>query len=351
MSDAESYPIRSWRLCYYEDKSRRWITGDLFVHMNGVAFESSFDTKPPLKFKLISNDFTEVKKTTTGLIFGALVIVLSDGHKHWFSSIPDRESLYNCVHYFWKCSLLSSGKRDKSQVGFANRTEKGRQLLSIAHDTDQTLRGAAESLSIQGAQIDSAMGTMLDIHNDLDVADGLIDGLETWLGKWKMPKEYNYMEPVFVSKDDISEVLEYEILYTKLQVGKASMQNVGLLRVSKEGLIILTEKQKVVHKFKWSDISQVKVVTLWEIVVTRFLIGEPDLSYSIISSGLRSLLKLLEKRLRSKLEYTSNIVDQVTSKRDFKPSSREIKSERGKVLQLNLFDISDFILNSSYTKN
>ncbi|KAJ8314061.1 hypothetical protein KUTeg_008622 [Tegillarca granosa] len=93
--------------------------------------------------------------------------------------------------------------------------------MSIVHDTDKTLRGAAESLSIQGAQIDSAMGTMLDIHNDLDVADGLMSGLESWFGKWKMPKEYNYVEPVFVSKDDISEVLEYEILYTKLQVGKA----------------------------------------------------------------------------------------------------------------------------------
>lgn len=328
MSDAESYPIRSWTLCYYVDKSRTWVYGDLSVHMNGVSFQSSVDTKPPLKFKLIFNDFTGVKKTTTGLIFSALVIILSNGCKHWFSSIPDRESLYNCVHYFWKCSLLTSKKPDKSQVGFANRTEKGRQLLSIVHDTDKTLRGAAESLSIQGAQIDSAMGTMLDIHNDLDVADGLMSGLESWFGKWKMPKEYNYVEPVFVSKDDISEVLEYEILYTKLQVGKASMQNVGLLRVSKEGLFILTEKQKVVHKFKWSDISLVKVVTLWEIVVTRFLIGEPDLSYSIISSGLRSLLKLLDRRLRSRLEYTSNIVDQVTSKREYTVSSREIKSER-----------------------
>ena len=155
------------------------------------------------------------------------------------------------------------------------------------------------------------MCTMSDIHDDLDIADGIVSGLESWFGRWMIPEEYSYVEPMIVQDKDLTQDMEYEILYTKLEMNKLNSQNLGLLRICPEGLFIMTEKQKLVHHFKWTDISRVRVVSMWEMVVSRFLIGQPDLSYSIVFSSLFLVLKILDKRLRSKVEYSQDTFRQM----------------------------------------
>lgn len=60
---------------------------------------------------------------------------------------------------------------------------------------------------------------------------------------------------------------------------------------------------QTVQHFKWSDVSRVRVVSPWEILVTRFLIGQPDLSYGIISISMPKVLRKLEIFAARKMEY------------------------------------------------
>ncbi|KAK3102822.1 hypothetical protein FSP39_014188 [Pinctada imbricata] len=331
MAHYSDFPIREWSASYYGNDDRTWYYGLLHMNAAGVSFIEGYSKSPvPLLLHLKYTDIVEVKKTTTGLIFGALVLVTNTGLKHWISSLADRSSVFNALCYFKRCQVLPSVSKS-APVNTGGKTEMGKKLLNVAYDSQNTLNEAATMLKYQGDQLDSAALTMTDIHGDLDIADNLISGLEKWFGKWTIPEEYRHIEPMIVKKDDLSQDMEYEVLYTKLETSKLNNQNLGILRICHEGLYILTEKQKMVHHFKWTDISKVKVVSLWEIVVTRFLIGQPDLSFSIVFSTLFSVLKILEQRLRSKVEYSQDAFKQMAEPVPLKGSKLSPAEEKNQL--------------------
>lgn len=309
MTDFGQFHVRKWDVQFYQDQTRKWLTGSLCVTVEGIDFR---DKNSPFSVGCRYGEFGDVKKTTTGILFGAIVITTKSGQKLWFSSLPNREDIYNVIEYFLRSNVTFSDKEHLKSTGQVSKgTEMGRKLLKVVHDSHQTLNASANLLSSQGDQIDSTLTAMVDIQNDLDIAENLTSGMENWLGKWKIPEVYQKVDPVIINNRDIPEISQYEILYTKIEINKMSTQKLGLLRIASEGVFILSDKQKLIHHFKWSDISRVRVLSPCEIVVTRFLIGQPDLSFGVVCTSLLGFVEFLEKRLRSKVEYiTSGFVKQ-----------------------------------------
>ncbi|XP_033761715.1 synaptosomal-associated protein 47-like [Pecten maximus] len=304
MTDFGQLHVREWEVQFYQEQTRKWLTGMLYITVEGIAFQ---DKNSPFNMSCQYGDFGEVKKTTTGIIFGAIVIVTKNGQKHWFSSLPNREDMFCVIKYFLRSNVIFSDTENLKNTGQVSKgTEMGQKLLKVAYDSHQTLCASANMLSSQGEQIDSTATAMADIHNDLDIAENLTLGMEVWLGKWNIPKVYQKIDPIIVNERDIPEISQYEILYTKLEMDKMSTQKLGLLRIALEGLFILSDKQKLVHHFKWSDVSRIRVLSPCEIVVTRFLIGKPDLSYGVVCTSLLGFVEFLEKKLRRKVEYVTS---------------------------------------------
>jgi ssDNA-specific exonuclease RecJ len=247
-------------------------------------------------------DLIDVRKSTTGLVFGAIFIVTKENEKIWFSSLPDREGIYGTLKHFWQAKLFqksnSAMKNSKGQ-----KTRMGQKLLGIVKDSEQTLSNAAVQLYDQGKQIDHTMDVMADLHNDLDIADNLVKDIDSWIGRWRLPSEYKTVDPVVVNKSDIPEVFEYEILFTKLETSQANTRQVGSLRISNDGLTILNIKMKTEFHFRWADVSKLRVVTPWELMVIKYQIGKPDLVYGLVSANMVAILKLLDNCAKYKLTY------------------------------------------------
>ncbi|XP_061185777.1 synaptosomal-associated protein 47-like [Saccostrea echinata] len=301
-STHETYTIKSWPCSYYDNSSRRWIYGTLFIMGNGIRFTTDHENT----LDILYSDIVQVKKCMTGLIFRAMVLDTKNGTKHWFSSFSDIYIVVQFISFFLRSKLLQKKNASTQDKTIEGRTEMGQNLLSVAIDSETTLRNAAETLVTQGHQFDSAMATMMDLHSDLDVTENLLSGLESWLGRWSLPEEYKSNDPLVVSDADLSMEVDYEILYTKLEPNKLNAQNLGIFRVAQDGIYLMTEKQKLVHCFKWKDVSRVRVVSLWEITVTQFQIGKADISYSLVFTSVYSVLGILDKRLRSKVEYSQD---------------------------------------------
>lgn len=309
--DPGEVTVKSWPASFYDNESRRWKYGVLYVTSQFLEFIGDSDlTGTPYRNSMAHSDINDIKKSLTGLIYRAIVITSKDKTKWWLSSLEDISSTYNVLQYFQRHNLLTVQKNGKQAMnsGVAGTTEMGRKLLHSVHDSQNTLNNAANLLQQQGTQIDSSMATMLDIHNDLDIADSVVTGLESWLGKWKIPHQYKKESLEIIQQTDLPTELDYEILYTKLEVGKMSYQLLGILRICVDGLFILTDKQKVVHNFKWRDVSQVKVLSLCEMTVTRYYIGKPDLTYAVVCTNLLPVLRFLDNTLKSKVDYVEDVL-------------------------------------------
>lgn len=140
----ETYIIKTWPCSYYDNSSRRWIYGTLCVMGKGLRFTT--DKKETVD--ILYSDIAQAKKSMTGLIFRAVVVDTVNGENHWFSSFNDAYSVVQYIRFFLRSKLL----RKKSSTGATKtegRTEMGRKLLSVAVDSEKTLREAAEVLTTQ----------------------------------------------------------------------------------------------------------------------------------------------------------------------------------------------------------
>lgn len=332
--------VKSFSASSYDEKTRRWKYGVLHVTPVYVEFMEDCDNNgAPYVRSLEHNDVHNIKKSFTGLIYRAIVITTKDRTTWWLSSLQDIESTFNVLQYFQRQNLFSVQNKgvSASHSKAAGSTEMGQKLLNSVHDSQNTLNNAANLLQQQGTQIESSMATMLDIHNDLDIASNLLTGLESWLGRWTIPRQYKKESLEIIRQTDLPAELDYEILYTNLEVGKMSYQLLGILRICMEGLIILTDKQKVVQNFKWQDVSLVKVLSLCEMTVTRYFIGKPDLTYAIVCTNLLPVLRFLDKNLKRKVEYVEDIFKE--ERRSKKKTQKKIENEKGRYMYKSLVHI------------
>lgn len=222
-----SYKIRNWKVSYYQNDHRRWINGQLTCSPFAVAFkvdsptESSPDSQCDHKtgpkgengsasdcespdLLIEHTDIKKIQKATSMLIFSAITVETCNGAVHWFSSLPDRHSVYNILHHFALHSLKVKGDTDsnarKGVTNPASQTQLGQKLLRSVEDSERTLAAAAGELQGQGGQLAGASIQLQEIHEDLDVADRLLSGLNTYLGRWTLPPQYKKVEPIHISK-------------------------------------------------------------------------------------------------------------------------------------------------------
>ena len=217
-----SYRIRSWKLSYYQNDHRRWIIGQLTCSPFAVTFKADSPAEPPTSSSdhdcgpkaesdpecesadlLVEyTDIKQIQKARSMLIFSAVTLETCDGTVHWFSSLPDAHSVYNILHHFTLYSVKggTDSVAKKGSADPASQTRLGQQLLQSAEDSEQTLAAAAGELHGQGRKLAGASIQLQEIHEDLDVADRLLSGLNMYLGQWRLPPQYMQVEPVHVSK-------------------------------------------------------------------------------------------------------------------------------------------------------
>ena len=295
--------ICQWTASMYSEKKRVWFYGLLTFLPEEMTFETS-DKKADTKITRIRyTDLCKVDKSRTGLVFGAIYVLLSDNMKIWFSSLDDRDGVHAAIKHFWKSQLVGKDGKSGTEKSAGGKTVLGQKLLGTVVNSQETLSKAAIQLHGQGSQFDHMMTTMHDIHNDLDVAENLLEDIDTWFGRWRLPEQYAYIDPVIINLSDIPEVFEYEVLVTKLDTMKMNLKRIGTMRLSTDGITLLNMQMKTEHHYRWADVSYIKVITPWEIVVTQNKIGAPDLSYCLVSTSMTAILRLLEKCVKYKLRY------------------------------------------------
>ncbi|XP_055868886.1 synaptosomal-associated protein 47-like isoform X2 [Biomphalaria glabrata] len=246
----------------------------------------------------------------TSLQKWTIKITQINGEWHWFSSFENRNEVFLLINHFFQkraCqNVLSSSSSLSSSTLLPydhQRTKMGTELLQSVYDSQATLQKGAVSLVEQGHQLRNAAVKMEEIHEDLTVAERITKGINSWLGRWKLPPTVKADELILVRDNDIPDVWDIEALCSKIIGCRHENQNINVFRISGDGLSIIDMKQKLLHHFKLSDISCIKVVSPWEIFVTQSFIGQPDLSFNVISSSLPSLLPKLEQYFKRKIEY------------------------------------------------
>ncbi|RUS78985.1 hypothetical protein EGW08_013242, partial [Elysia chlorotica] len=310
MSEKHSHGacIRSWDASYYDTSVQKWFYGQLKLATNELIFvvNNAEDLNhKPRNYSLDFADISCINKAMSSMIFPALTARTKNNQVHWFASFQDRNNTFVVISHFFEASLLTNGPGSlSSNKGLSSqRTALGTALLKSVQDSDVTLREAASSLSQQTKQLATMACTMQDMQEDLVVAERITNGLNSWMGRWKMPKSDRPGELIFLNDNDIPDVVDVEVLFTKLLSSRVGTQTCGVCQVECNGITILDMKQKVIHHFKWSEVSRVRAVSPWEIMVTQYLIGQPDLSYNIVSIHMPIILSKVAKFAGTKLEY------------------------------------------------
>lgn len=216
-----SFKIRSWNVSYYKNDQGQWVNGLLTCapvsltfhiqpeplsgkpHEGGSQLKEDADhktTSPTLQIRY--SDIRQVRKARSMLIYPAVTVETFGGAVHWFSSLPDKYSVYNILHHFVHHALTHSKGQDGRTplTNPATQTELGKKLLRSAEDSERTLAAAAGELHSQGRQLDGAAVDLVEIHGDLDVAERILSGLNSYLGQWKLPKQYQQEDIVVIGE-------------------------------------------------------------------------------------------------------------------------------------------------------
>lgn len=308
MSSSDEFIIQTWEASYY-DKTGHWTYGTLSLCSEYVFFKgkSPEEKSEEITVNIPYTEIENIKKMRSTWIFSSIVIfVKGPEEKHWISSLADRNTVYTFINHFWKYGLHKKATPAPPLEG--EKTELGSELLSLVHDSEKTLSKASEQLSLQGEQIDSCMATMYDIHEDLKISENLVTGLESWMGQWSAIKKAEHdADTVVITNKDIPNVYEYEVLYWKVDASQTPLHPCkdGIFQVSRETIVLMTPLQVVVESYKWEDISRVRILNPWEIQLSQYRIGEPDVNYVLISVHGYKLVKKVVPRLADRVEYIS----------------------------------------------
>lgn len=310
MSSPDEFIIQSWEASYY-DKTGHWIYGTLSLCSEYVFFKgrNPEEKTEECTVNIPYNEIENIKKMRSTWIFSSIVIfVKGPEEKHWISSLADRNTVYTFINHFWKYGLYQKASLAPPSEGVTEKTELGTELLNLVHDSEQTLTKASEQIQLQGEQLDNCMATMYDLHEDLKVSENIVTGLESWMGQWSAIKKAEHdMDTVVITNKDIPNVYEYEVLYWKVDITQTPLHPCkdGILQISQENVVLMTPLQAVVESYKWEDVSRVRIVNPWEIQLSQYRIGEPDINYVMISVHGYKLVKKVVPHLSERVEYIS----------------------------------------------
>jgi len=97
--------VIQWKASYYCNTKKSWIYGNFAVFPQFAQFTED-GSSDIIDFKIYFDEFVEMKKETTNIIYTALTIRVND-NKYWFSSFPSCTNVYNMLEHFWKEKLFA----------------------------------------------------------------------------------------------------------------------------------------------------------------------------------------------------------------------------------------------------
>ena len=294
LAEMERYPIKQWETKYYDCTTKTWVSGTLRLKESSIDFSATGSTD--YIYVCRYRNIVDVRKASSMLFFKALVVRCTSNEDRWFSSLASRDYVFNLIEHFWRnCLVAPSSLQTRS----TNGTSLGQELLRITADSQKTLGQASETLSCQGEQLSHATALMVDLHDDLDVADPIIRSLDSWLGRWSVPTR---REPVEVIERTTAPVIrEFPVLFSEGSSDLCVTQ--GYVQISRDGLTILDSSHVSAGHLTGRHISDIKVTTPWQVVVTGVKLGEPDRSYLLMSAQMPVALQTLERFYRHKLQF------------------------------------------------
>ena len=307
---AHQYSVRQWATSYYfpEGKkwlSSRWMQGTLLVDYKGVTFcqQPAKNRREGVVRTLPFSVITSVRKATSSLIYSALAISVND-EVHWFSALPNRDAAFVVIEHFWRERLLAAAPPGgQGAGGGAGRSRLGAELLRLTSDSEQTLQTAGNQLQRQGEQLQQAAATMVDLHQDLNVAEKFISGFESWVGHWRLPRATYANEPIeIIDSRAVPTVFDFPVLYAPWSDGAGAALKSGTLRISRDGLTIMNQDMCNVHHYSRRGVSAIRVSSPWEMTVSKYLIGQPDESYLLLSTHMVAVLKALEPLYKDRMD-------------------------------------------------
>ena len=295
----ERYPIKQWEAKYYDCTAQTWVSGKL--HLKGSSIDFSATGSSDYIYVCRYRNIVDVRKASSMFIFKALVVRCTSNEDHWFSSLASRDYVFNLIEHFWRNCLVAPSSLQTRSTNESHATSLGQELLQITADSQKTLGLASETLASQGEQLCHATALMVDLHDDLDVADPIITSLDSWLGRWSMPTR---REPVeVIGRTAAPLIREFPVLFSAGSSSSNMCVNQGYVQISRDGLTILDSSQVSAGHLTGREISDIKVTTPWQVVITGVKLGEPDHSYLLMSAQMPVALQTLERFYRHKLQF------------------------------------------------
>ena len=245
--------VQSWEVCCYHNTLRRWIYGVLSLSPDIICFLShkTRDSNEALNLEINFSNIKSMKKALSSLMYSAIIITTEDSSMYWFSSLSDSNATFLILQHFYheylanivshSQDISSNPTRNKSQTG----TKLGAQLLQSVNDSQETLSKAAVVLHGQGQQLGSMAHVMENIHQDLNVAQRIVSGLSSWLGRWRIPKVYKEDDLILINDNDIADVFDVKALFTHVSGGRNTQLKDCVFRVGADGMTVLNLMQKV----------------------------------------------------------------------------------------------------------
>ena len=112
--------VGEWKASYFSNGTKTWIYGRLIIYTRSIRFVEDKEGTNGVDFGIFYEDFFELKKETTSVIFAAITVrVRAD--KYWFSSFTDRGYVFNTIEHFWKEKLFARYVKNFADCSVSNR--------------------------------------------------------------------------------------------------------------------------------------------------------------------------------------------------------------------------------------
>ncbi|KAF8795379.1 uncharacterized protein LOC129990045 [Argiope bruennichi] len=243
---------------YFHSVIKKWISGTFTLREHSYQFQGQ-ENKNKINMHIPLSTICGIEKRQSSFIYACLVITIGS-EKHWFSSFPNRDTVYNLLELFWRGSLLSKSYKTSSPKPKGD-TPLGKELLSILHESESNLVTAANALVDQGRQLQESQVVLEDVNTDLAKAE-------------KVLKTFNFTQSILAVKQSQSSEVEeiktaeavrqkhYKVTFTFSKTSKENWEK-GTLIIADE-IVLLDEHQNRRIVINRDTLEKFQIITPWE---------------------------------------------------------------------------------------
>ncbi|GBN54082.1 Synaptosomal-associated protein 47 [Araneus ventricosus] len=312
-------PVLEENCSYFHSLSKKWISGTFTLRENCFQFQGQ-ENNNEHNMRIPLSTICGIEKKQSSFIYACLVIIIGS-EKHWFSSFPNRDTVYNLLELFWRGSLLSKPYMTSSPKPKGD-TPLGKELLGILHESESNLVTAANALVDQGRQLQESQVVLEDVNTDLTKAE-------------KVLKTFNFTQSVLALKQSESPKVEeikspeavrqkhYKVTFTFSKTSKESWEK-GTLIIADE-IVLLDELQNRKILINRDSLEKFQIITPWEFSLV-YSSGWTSKSCFIMCPQLSGLLKYMNSipNLKNKIVFEEDAAEDIPScsssqASDFKP--------------------------------